>query len=66
MLAVIRKILKSLPSLITALMLATAAWIAAVSSSDPERDPCVFAAGSDRSTGAGYSFDHCWQSDSPR
>jgi YbbR domain-containing protein len=35
MLTVIRKILKSLPSLITALMLATAAWIAAVSSSDP-------------------------------
>ena len=35
MLAVIRKILKSLPSLITALMLAMAAWVAAVSSSDP-------------------------------
>jgi YbbR domain-containing protein len=35
MLTVIRKILKSLPSLITALILATAAWIAAVSSSDP-------------------------------
>lgn len=35
MLTVIRKILKSLPSLITALMLATAAWLAAVSSSDP-------------------------------
>jgi YbbR domain-containing protein len=35
MLNVIRKILKSLPSLITALILATAAWIAAVSSSDP-------------------------------
>jgi YbbR domain-containing protein len=35
MLLVIRKILKSLPSLITALVLALAAWIAAVSASDP-------------------------------
>lgn len=35
MLAVIQKILKSLPSLITALTLALATWIAAVSSSDP-------------------------------
>jgi YbbR domain-containing protein len=35
MLLVIRKILKSIPSLITALVLALAAWIAAVSASDP-------------------------------
>ena len=35
MLLVLRKILKSLPSLITAIVLALAAWIAAVSASDP-------------------------------